>query len=29
MTIFTPGCSASVVLKTDWHSRALSMRYFR
>jgi len=28
MTIFTPGCSGSVVLNTDVHSRALSMRYF-
>ena len=28
MTSFTPGCSSSVVLNTDMHSCALSMRYF-
>src|SRR5438105_1500316 len=28
VSIFTPGCSRSVVRNTDWHSCALSMRYF-
>ena len=28
MTIFTPGCSASVVRNTDMHSCALSIAYF-
>src|SRR5260370_426173 len=28
MTIFTPGCSTSMVLNTDKHSCATSMRYF-